>query len=228
MKPGIVLIFMLLSLIAKGQTTHVTLSLLPVFDTAALATDVSYHLKNGDSIQIEELRFYISGIALYSNGRQVWQEPNSFHLVDIATPESLYFPLKFENSIRFDRIKFSLGIDSVTNVSGVMDGDLDPVKGMYWTWQSGYINVKLEGQSPVCPTRNHKFRFHLGGYAGSTKSVQQISLPVLQRDKIEIRLAVDSFLSSIDLSRENEIMIPGKDAVVLSQKLAGTFQAAAP
>jgi hypothetical protein len=37
--------------------------------------------------------------------------------------------------LKYDQIQFQLGIDSLTNVSGAMGGDLDPTKGMYWTWQ---------------------------------------------------------------------------------------------
>ena len=79
---------------------------------------------------------------------------------------------------RHDKIKFNLGIDSLTNVSGVMGGDLDPTKGMYWTWQSGYINFKMEGSSAVCPTRNHEFQFHIGGYQDPFYAMQTLELEV--------------------------------------------------
>ena len=39
-----------------------------------------------------------------------------------------------------------LGVDSVLNYNGVHEGALDPINGMYWTWQTGYIHCKLEGK----------------------------------------------------------------------------------
>ena len=72
-------------------------------------------------------------------------------------PSSL--ALQIPSNIPFSKLKFQLGIDSLTNVSGAMGGDLDPTKGMYWTWQSGYINMKIEGKSNSCKTRKNQFQF---------------------------------------------------------------------
>jgi hypothetical protein len=33
------------------------------------------------------------------------------------------------------------------DVSGAIDGDLDPILGMYCTWSSVYTNFKLEGKN---------------------------------------------------------------------------------
>ena len=60
------------------------------------------------------------------------------------------------------RIYFQIGIDSLTNVSGDLDGDLDPALGMYWAWNSGYINMKLEGKSSSCKSVKKEFQFHIG------------------------------------------------------------------
>ena len=72
--------------------------------------------------------------------------------------------LEIPEDTEFDAIQFNLGIDSLTNVSGALGGDLDPTKGMYWTWQNGYVNFKLQGTSDLCNNPKNEFEFHLGGY----------------------------------------------------------------
>ena len=57
-----------------------------------------------------------------------------------------------------------------------MGGDLDPTKGMYWAWQSGYINFKMEGSCSQCLATKNNFEFHLGGYQQPFYAMQTIEL----------------------------------------------------
>jgi hypothetical protein len=66
-------------------------------------------------------------------------------LIDFDENDSNALCLEIPDDIEFDAIQFNLGLDSLTNVSGALGGDLDPTKGMYWTWQNGYVNFKLQG-----------------------------------------------------------------------------------
>ncbi len=106
-------------------------------------------------MRIDALKFYISNIQFFKSGRVVFKENNSFHLIDAAQSYSETLSVADSEDIRFDEVRFSIGIDSATNTAGVLGGDLDPTKGMYWTWQSGYINFKLEGTSTICNTKNN-------------------------------------------------------------------------
>ena len=94
--------------------------------------DSTYILKNNNTIKFETFKFYISSIELVQNNKVVYKEKNSFHLY---TADSIIksITLSTPSKLQFDSLKFNLGIDSVTNVSGAMGGDLDPTKGMYWT-----------------------------------------------------------------------------------------------
>ena len=176
-----------------------------------------------DSTLIQACRFYISAIELYEADKLQWKETNSHHLVDAAAAASLQLLLDVPKQLQYTSIKFRLGIDSTTNVSGAMGGDLDPSKGMYWSWQSGYINFKLEGRNSKCPGRNNEFHFHLGGYASSFASMQTVALTTENTKSIAIHFDVQKFLSGIDLTTQNNIMIPGNDAVILSKKAASIF-----
>lgn len=176
-----------------------------------------------DSLRIETLKFYISNIQVIENDSVVWMEKNSFHLIDASDGKSMSLELNIPTSITYNKIKFGLGIDSTTNVAGVMGGDLDPTRGMYWTWQSGYINFKLEGKSSLCKTRNNEFEFHIGGYQSPYNTFQSVVLNTGNNRIIGITIDCMKLFETIDLSRQNHIMSPGSDAVELSQKIAKIF-----
>ncbi len=176
-----------------------------------------------DSLRIETLKFYISNIQVIENDSVVWMEKNSFHLIDASDGKSMSLELNIPTSITYNKIKFGLGIDSSTNVAGVMGGDLDPTRGMYWTWQSGYINFKLEGKSSLCKTRNNEFEFHIGGYQSPYNTFQSVVLNTGNNRIIDVTIDCMKLFETIDLSKQNHIMSPGSEAVELSQKIAKIF-----
>jgi hypothetical protein len=181
-----------------------------------------YSSKLNDSLSIETFRFYVSNLILLKNGKVVYAAKNKFHLIDIEKKLDIPF---FAKNISFDAVRFNIGVDSTTNVSGAMGGDLDPVNGMYWAWQSGYINFKLEGASKVCTTRNNVFQFHIGGYMNPHVTLQTITLPVKNKTEIDIKIDLEKFLTGIDLKNTNEIMSPGEKAVTLAKLYQTIFSA---
>jgi hypothetical protein len=195
----------------------------PVFGHSGLVlNDSAYTLNGGDSIRFETLKFYVSAVELGIDDKIVWKEENSFHLVDASDEKSLQIMLANVPDVPFNKIKFSVGIDSTTNVSGVMGGDLDPTKGMYWTWQSGYINFKLEGKSSVCKSRNNEFQFHLGGYQSPFNSCQTVILKSAGK-KSTVIMDIEKMVNDMNLSNENHIMSPCNESVLLSKKMSGIF-----
>ncbi len=203
------------------EETTTIVNFIPKFGGSSLTIDSTYFAKNNDSIKIESLKFYISNIELVNGDKVIWQQKNSFHLIDAAKKGSMHLTLKHRSNLAFTKIKFNLGIDSVVNVSGAIGGDLDPTKGMYWAWQSGYINFKLEGKSKTCKTRNNEFHFHLGGYQSPYLALQFITLNVSDHEKVNVVIDLEKFVDEIDLSTQNKIMSPGNEAVSLSKKIAG-------
>lgn len=77
--------------------------------------------------------------------------------------------------MQYDSITFLIGVDSLHNVSGAQTGALDPVNDMFWTWNSGYVMAKLEGNSSSSPQMNQKFEYHIGGYSGKHNVVKKLS-----------------------------------------------------
>lgn len=203
--------------------TQITLWFVPVWNNQPISTDIFYHMPSGDSLRFENIRFYVSEVAFLSGTEVVFSEPNSFHLIDINDTTSLQFNItQVPNDIT--ALSFAIGIDSLTNVSGAIGGDLDPTKGMYWTWQSGYINAKIEGVSNACPTRKHQFQFHIGGYLPPFQAIQRINLPLQNTDTtLKIGINIEHFFDFIDLKIQHSIMIPGAEAQRLSYYFAKAF-----
>ncbi len=196
----------------------------PMFVGSKLVLNKKYFMANStDSIQIETLKFYISNMEFYKNEQLIYKEKNSFHLIDAADSSTFNLPINFLSKTFFNQIKFNIGIDSITNYGGAMGGDLDPTKGMYWTWQNGYINFKIEGKSNLSIAKNKEFVFHLGGYQNSFSTLQTIQLPIQNSEVISINMAIDKWINEIDLDKQNHIMSPSKEAVFLSNKLSTIF-----
>ena len=180
-------------------------------------------LENEDSITFDVLRFYISDLQFINNGNIVNKSEKKHILIDLEKPASLQIAIN-EYLGDFDKIKFTLGIDSLTNVSGAMGGDLDPIHGMYWTWQSGYINFKLEGRANKCPARKNEFMFHLGGYQTPSLATQKVELEIPKSIKgLKIILPIDKLLSQINLTETYRIMSPSQEAVAKSRLIAALF-----
>ena len=218
------LLFMNVYCVAFSQTNSIQLSVSPTFGATTLhLADSAFTANDSTHLQIMEVKFYISKIQFLKNGKIVLEEKNSFHLVDASEINSLKILVDNKQNISFDQLKFNLGIDSATNVSGAMGADLDPTKGMYWAWQSGYINFKLEGTSSLCKTRNNEFQFHLGGYQQPNYCLQTLSFSVSNLKVINIKLDMQKILNQIDLAKTNHIMSPSAEAVLISKIVANAF-----
>lgn len=202
--------FLLLSLVSTGQTTV-------RFVVNLQQNDSAYNTR------ITVFKWYISHLKLVENNRDVWAEKNSYHLLDAFDTTSLSFTLPTPARLNYDHISFGLGIDSITNTSGILDGPLDPSTGMYWAWQSGYINLKLEGTDSRCLSPGGKFEFHLGGYRHPHNSYQELYIPSVSAETILIYVNPISLLNQIPLETSDHIMSPGSQAIQISKKATTIF-----
>ncbi len=217
----VLLAFLLSHILSDAQRVNIS------FNAALDGKELLHSLlvvKNAkDTLQINQLKFYISNIQFLKDDEIVFKELNSYHLIDFSLPASTTISIKTFRSISYNSIRFYLGIDSLTNVSGALGGQLDPTHGMYWTWQSGYINFKMEGQVSRKEEPSKEFQFHLGGYQQPFNALQKVELNVSDED-IKIALNLNPFLKLINLSRDHHIMSPSTKAVELSEMLAKNFK----
>lgn len=171
---------------------------------------------NKNGISISNFKFYLSDFRFYHNDSLIDTEKFSYHLVDLLDTSKNKIIFQRNNHVVCNRITFNLGIDSLTNVSGAMEGDLDPMNNMYWTWQSGYINLKFEGSIDDGVSRE----YHLGGYAYPNNSLQKVNLNIHSSENMVVYIHLDDFIHSIPDSIPFKFMTPDPKAVYLSHLFA--------
>ncbi|HTF05458.1 MAG TPA: MbnP family protein [Bacteroidia bacterium] len=175
----------------------------------------------GDSISVSVCRFYISKVELMAG--DLVMGTFDYKLIDLFDSTSRSFRVPFYSHYDITSIRFQLGIDSATNVAGVGGGDLDPTRGMYWSWQSGYINLKLEGSSNLCVKNKNEFQYHLGGYAAPNNALRTVELKVHDTGDFVVNIDVEQFFSRTDMATLSHVMSPSLKAVELSAHAANMF-----
>jgi hypothetical protein len=172
------------------------------------------------AIRVTELKFYVGHFTALHKGEIVWTD-HTYHLIDASDPGSQFIQVPGKAPI--DAISFVLGVDSLTSVSGALGGDLDPTKGMYWTWNTGYINLKLEGHCTARDTREEQFQFHLGGYMPPHANAQEVTLSVRREGPIDVKVDLAKFFERVDVRTEPSVMSPSERAVFLSRMAVAMF-----
>jgi hypothetical protein len=210
------------SAFAQEKKDSLLLRLNLKFKNETLERNKKYISESKDTLEIEVFKFYVSNINIQYSDATTFSEHDSYHLIDIENPNSLKIPIAKTSDKNISKLTFSIGIDSLASVSGAMSGDLDPTKGMYWAWQSGFINMKIEGKSSSCKTRKNAFQFHIGGYMKPNYAIRTIELKPINSN-FEINVDVAELFKSIKLAENNSIMVPGSKAMELADKATKMF-----
>jgi hypothetical protein len=194
--------------------------------------DSAYTNSTGESFQPTRLKYYISNLELLSNTSKFKQRSSrSIHLIDASNQENIF--LEPYNAI-YNHISFTIGVDSALNCSGAQSGPLDPVNGMFWTWNTGYIYFKLEGYSAASTNDLQKIEYHIGGYTGAFKANRKVTLTLPEPLLIEagkslqimIHVDLDKFWNSknnISIAANALIMSPGALAAAAADNLPAMF-----
>ncbi len=126
----------------------------------ATAGSTTYTYTNGMSqtFNVTLLRYFISAIELTGPNGEYFKDEVSvsaagskgYYLIDESKSASQYVTLNDVPAGEYNKLTFTVGVDSTGVVDGAAGGMLDPATNkMFWNWNSGYIAVKFEGQSPV-------------------------------------------------------------------------------
>ncbi|WP_144264032.1 MbnP family protein [Filimonas lacunae] len=151
---------------------------LHLFNTAggkAIAAGDSCINQYHETFTVRNFRYYLSHIQLADSTGKFYEAGEAeTYLVDFTDSSSQHITLHHQGKAWF--IRFLLGVDSSKNVSGVHTGVLDPARGMYWTWNSGYVMAKLEGRSEQSTAPGRNFTYHIGGYKPQQQTARSITL----------------------------------------------------
>ena len=138
--------------------------------------DTTYINPFGEPFVISKFRYYISHISFTDAANKEISLPDNYYLVNEA--DSLSKTIQLPAAAGIKSISFLIGVDSARNVSGVQTGSLDPINGMFWTWNSGYVFAKLEGQSDSSHAPAHNFAWDVGGFRPHENALRKIKLTV--------------------------------------------------
>jgi hypothetical protein len=160
-----------------AATHNITIRFKAMAGADQLAFGNTYTNFWGEQYSVSAFKFYISHIQLTNSDSGTVYNVNKdeYFLVNFADSNAVTLKLKaVPNKYMF--ISFIVGVDSIRNVSGAQTGALDPANGMFWTWNTGYIMAKLEGNSPASPQVNNKFEYHIGGFSGPDHVLKPVQL----------------------------------------------------
>jgi len=161
----------------ESKLTSLTVRLNIIANGTPLELGKTYTNDLGEAYTVSTFKFYISNISIVDGETTASAEQDSYHLVNASSTATLSFPVALGRT-SFNRIRFLVGVDSLRNVSGAQTGALDPMNGMFWTWNSGYIMAKLEGTSTSSPDPGQRLQYHIGGYAGAEAAQRWVTLPL--------------------------------------------------
>ncbi len=194
----------------------------------------TYTNENGDAFTVSKFNYYLSNIKLANINSSTYRDSNGYHLVQQDQSSTMKFDLANVPYGTYNAITLMIGVDSARNVDGAQTGDLDPIKGMFWSWSTGYIMMKFEGNSPQSSGPGGMFQIHCGGFTGANNVLRTITLTLpntitvnkTTNPRISIDADILKMLKSPNLVKfatTNMVMMPGADAKKVADNYAGMF-----
>ncbi|MFC4231010.1 MbnP family protein [Parasediminibacterium paludis] len=191
----------------------------------------TYKNSFGEDLVINRFKYYVSNIRLINASGKFIDTHNDYYLIDEAdsTSKNITFTTLAK---QITGIEFLLGVDSIKNVNGVQTGALDPLNGMFWTWNSGYIMAKLEGIATVAKVPGNLFSLHVGGFRNGENTARRIRLEILNfkfqiSNSVVIEADINKWFQSVHNIKIAEHPIchsPGNLAMQLADNYATMFK----
>lgn len=134
----------------------------------------SYTNEMGQPFTVSTFKYYVSNLKLKKTDGSYYSVPNSYYLIDQEVNNSNKMLLTNVPAGTYTALEFVIGVDSTRNCSGAQTGALDAGNGMFWTWNSGYIFLKLEGTSSA--STSNSLTFHVGGFKGANNCIRNAAI----------------------------------------------------
>ncbi len=136
---------------------------------------VNYLNDLGQSYFVSNFKYYIGNIHLTRKDGKEFISTDYF-LINEDESASKKIIVSNIPAGEYTSINFILGVDSLHNCSGAQSDVLDPINAMFWTWNTGYIFLKLEGKSSASSATGKIFEYHIGGYKQPSNCIRNIKL----------------------------------------------------
>jgi len=174
----------------NDTTTEGTGTVSMVFDNRAGLVDFRlntswYKNANNDSMNFSLFKYYLSNFVFTKEDGSTYIVPKDscYFLIDEASETSQTVEFSNIPAGKYTAVTFMIGVDSLKSTAPQSErtGVLDVTKNadMYWTWNSGYIFLKLEGKYSKATDSN--FIYHIGGFGGyssaTINNLKTVTLP---------------------------------------------------
>jgi hypothetical protein len=192
-----------------------------------------YKNANGDDFKVTTFKYYISNVRLIAQNGDQTAIPDSYFLINAADTATLHQQIANIPEGKYTGVTFTIGVDSARNFAGAQTGVLDPAKGMFWSWNSGYIFVKLEGESSKSTAKKNRLTFHIGGAKDPNNTIRTFTQQFPKILKIsngklpELELVANAGAlfkgkSTVDFSKLNFTM-GGPNSVIVADNYANSL-----
>ena len=171
-------------LAAMAVKAQHSIEFIPMYGSTKWHPDSSYTNFAGESLQINKFLFYTSGWKAIINHQNKKGQTDTVilsdahYLINLSDPNSLKLPFTIPDNAA--QLIFTLGVDSIKNSTGIQTGVLDPARGMFWTWRTGYIMARMQGTSPAANTAGKRFSYDVGGFESPYNAVRPITLKLAE------------------------------------------------
>lgn len=128
-----------------------------------------------ETFTLTEYKYYISNLEVL-NPVKPFAVKNGYYLIDEQNPASKTIRAAIKADT-YDALVFMLGIDSAQQVKGAQTGALDPVNGMFWSANMGFMAAKLEGHSEFSGAPGNAIRHQIGGFEGQHNALRYVVIP---------------------------------------------------
>lgn len=191
--------------------------------------NVYFTTPNNESYTVTRYGYYVTNIELINDKGEAYGREEFDCLVFQGFEDTYNYQFDSIPEGVYTHIQCTLGVDSIYNVSGAQAGVLDPLHGMFWDWNTGYIMAKLEGYSPQSSGVNNMISFHLGGYAAPYSVVKKVKLALptpleIKKDRvplIQLRSDVNKWFAGeqpISFAQIYSIMEIGAEAAMMAER----------
>ena len=197
----------------------------------AFAHQTSFTTASGQAFTPTRFAYYVTNISLIKEDDGYLELPETYYLVEYSQPSSHQFQLRNIPAGRYKGLRFMLGVDSTRNVSGAQVGALDPANAMFWSWNSGYIFLRMDGSSAASTRDNGAVNFHLGGFRqphiGSRwieqRSNNSFEIHGEKHPELHYKVQVKNLFNNIDLSEVAHVHSPNETSVRVADNLPSMF-----
>lgn len=195
----------------------------------------TYTNQQNEQLSITTFNYWITNIKFVKSDGSEYVEPNSYRLIRGDQSSTMHFHVEDVPAGTYTGVKFMVGVDVEHSTTGAQDGALDPaVNGdMFWSWNTGYIQVKMEGTSPVSTATDNVFKYHIGGVGAGTETPREVSLTFPsaltigdQAGSVHMKTDAAKFFgpgTAVSIAAKAILMAPGQEASNIADNYAQMF-----